>query len=238
MRILLTGAFGGIGRAIMHELRNHQLFVITSTEEKLHDLRQQHQAQDTLHGCVCDLSASSADIRHIVQQAVGIYGGIDAFVHCAGVTKDKLAIQMTDDDWDTVLNVNLKSAFTLATECIKHMSKQKYGRIVFITSVVGSMGNAGQANYCSSKAGLTGLAKALAREYGKRNILTNCIAPGFIETEMTAKLPETVVESMLKQIPMQRFGQPYDVAKCVRFLLEDADYINGTSIAVNGGMYM
>jgi len=167
------------------------------------------------------------------------FGSLDILVNNAGITRDGLLMRMKDEDWDSVIDVNLKGTFLCTREAIKLMAKAKSGRVVTISSVVGEMGNAGQANYCASKAGIIGFTKAVAREYAKRNITVNAVAPGFIETDMTGVLSEGVREELLKQIPVNRFGSPEDIANAVYFLVSDlGSYVTGQVLAVNGGMHM
>jgi 3-oxoacyl-[acyl-carrier protein] reductase len=167
------------------------------------------------------------------------HGRIDVLVNNAGITRDTLLLRMKEVDWDAVLAVNLKSVFNCTQAAVRFMTKQRYGRVVNIASVVGAMGNAGQANYAASKAGIMGFTKSVAREVAGRNVTVNAVAPGFIETEMTAKLSDKVKEAFLVQIPLGRAGRPEDVAQLVKFLIsEDASYITGQIIHLNGGMYM
>jgi len=167
------------------------------------------------------------------------YGGIHVLVNNAGITRDGLAMRMSDGDWDAVHDTNLKSVFRMAREVMRPMMRQRYGRIVSITSVVGASGNAGQANYAAAKAGVAGMTRALARELGSRSITVNCIAPGFIETDMTDVLPEAQKAALLQQIPLNRLGKPEEIAQAVAFLASrEAGYITGTELHVNGGMYM
>jgi 3-oxoacyl-[acyl-carrier protein] reductase len=180
-----------------------------------------------------------ADVEKIFESAVDKYGRVDILVNNAGITRDGLLMRMKDDDWDAVLNVNLKGAFLCTRAAAKVMMKQRYGRIINIASVVGQMGNAGQANYCASKAGLMGLTKSNARELASRSITVNAVAPGFIATEMTDKLPEKVREDLAAQIPLARLGSAEDIAHAVVFLAaEHSGYITGHVLSVNGGMYM
>jgi 3-oxoacyl-[acyl-carrier protein] reductase len=183
--------------------------------------------------------SNPADAERIVAKTVEQLGSIDILVNNAGITRDRLLLRMTEEDWDAVLNVNLKGTFNCTKAAVKHMVKRKSGRIVNIASVVGEMGNAGQANYAASKAGIIGLTKAIAREYAQRGISVNAIAPGYIETPMTEALPEKVKEQLKGQIPMARLGTPLDVANAIYFLVSDASsYITGQVLNVNGGIYM
>lgn len=183
--------------------------------------------------------ASSADVAVMIDQVVETFGRIDILVNNAGITRDGLILRMKDEDWDLVLSINLKGAFLCTKAALKHMTKQRAGTIISIASIVGAMGNAGQANYVASKAGLIGLTKTIAREYANRNITANAVAPGFIDTAMTQALSESVRQELAKQIPLGRLGSPEDVANAVRFLASpSAAYITGQVIHVNGGMYM
>jgi 3-oxoacyl-[acyl-carrier protein] reductase len=183
--------------------------------------------------------AVTADADRLVDAAVAAYGRLDILVNNAGITRDGLLLRMKDEDWDAVLNVNLKGAFLCTRAAAKVMSKQRYGRIINISSVVGEMGNAGQANYCASKAGLLGLTKAVARELARRNVTVNAVTPGFIVTDMTEALPEKTREELASQIPLGRLGDAEDIAHAVLFLASDgAGYVTGQVLGVNGGMYM
>jgi len=183
--------------------------------------------------------SNPADADRIVVTTVEQLGGVDILVNNAGITRDGLLVRMAEEDWDAVLNVNLKGTFNCTKAAVKHMMKRKSGRIVNIASVVGEMGNAGQANYAASKAGIIGLTKSIAREYAQRGINVNAIAPGYIETSMTEALEEKVKEELKAQIPMARLGSPLDVANAVHFLVSDASsYITGHVLNVNGGIYM
>jgi len=180
-----------------------------------------------------------ADVERMIDAAVEAFGRVDILVNNAGITRDGLLMRMKDEDWDAVLNVNLKGAFLCTRAAFKVMSKQRYGRIINIASVVGQMGNAGQANYCASKAGLIGLTKSNARELAKRSITVNAVAPGFIATAMTDALSEKVRDELTAQIPLERLGSADDIANAVVFLAgEQSGYITGHVLSVNGGMYM
>lgn len=182
--------------------------------------------------------SNAAEAAALVDTVVTAFGSLEVLVNNAGVTRDGLLIRMKDEDWDTVLRTNLDAAFYTSRAAVKRMMKSRFGRIINIASVVGLMGNPGQANYVASKAGLVGLTKALAKEYGARGITFNALAPGFIDSDMTEVLPEKVKEEYLKQIPVGRFGRPEEVAAVVTFLASDAAaYINGQVIGVDGGMY-
>jgi 3-oxoacyl-[acyl-carrier protein] reductase len=183
--------------------------------------------------------ASSADVNAMVEEVVAKFGRIDILVNNAGITRDGLILRMKDEDWDLVLSINLKGAFLCTRAALKHMAKQRAGTIINIASIVGAMGNAGQANYVASKAGLIGMTKTIAREYANRNVTANAVAPGFIDTAMTQALSENVRQELAKQIPLGRLGSSADVANAVRFLASPAAaYITGQVIHVNGGMYM
>jgi 3-oxoacyl-[acyl-carrier protein] reductase len=183
--------------------------------------------------------ASSDDVNAMVEQVVQALGRLDILVNNAGITRDGLILRMKEEDWDLVLSINLKGAFLCTKAALKHMTKQRNGTIINIASIVGAMGNAGQANYVASKAGLIGMTKTVAREYANRNVTANAVAPGFIDTAMTQALSENVRQELAKQIPLGRLGTPEDVAQAVRFLASPAAaYITGQVIHVNGGMYM
>ena len=237
---LVTGASRGIGSAIALELAQKGLKVIgTATSDQ--GAAKITQALAAFPGCVGknlnvnDAAAAEALIDSIVKE----YGGLQVLVNNAGITRDMLAMRLKDDDWDAVLDTNLKAVFRMSRAVMRTMMKQRYGRIINITSVVGASGNAGQANYAAAKAGVAGMTRALARELGSRNITVNCIAPGFIETDMTASLSEDQQKSLLGQIPLGHLGKPQDIAHAVAFVASPlAAYITGQEIHVNGGMYM
>ncbi len=181
----------------------------------------------------------AASVDALFDSIVKTDGGLHVLVNNAGITKDQLAMRMKDDEWDTVLDTNLKAVFRLSRAAIRPMMKQRFGRIISVTSVVGSMGNPGQANYAAAKAGVAGMSRALARELGSRNITVNCVAPGFIATDMTAVLPQEQKAALAAQIPLGKLGDPSDIAHAVAFLASnEAGYITGQELAVNGGMYM
>jgi 3-oxoacyl-[acyl-carrier protein] reductase len=184
---------------------------------------------------VTDAAALDAAIDAIVKQ----HGGLHVLVNNAGITRDMLAMRLKDEDWDAVIDTNLKAVFRASRAAIKPMMKQRFGRIINITSVVGASGNPGQANYCAAKAGVAGMTRSLARELGSRNITVNCVAPGFIATDMTEVLPEAQKAALMQQIPLGRLGSPADIAEAVAFLAgPQAGYITGTELHVNGGMFM
>ncbi|HSW04867.1 3-oxoacyl-ACP reductase FabG [Aquabacterium sp.] len=236
---LVTGASRGIGRAIALALAAQGLVVVgTATSEAgAAAISDALGAQGGRGLClnVNDAVAVDAAIEAIVKQ----HGGLHVLVNNAGITRDTLAMRMKDDDWDAVLDTNLKAVFRCSRAVMRTMMKQRFGRIINITSVVGASGNAGQANYAAAKAGVAGMTRALARELGSRNITVNCIAPGFIATDMTASLPETQQAALLQQIPLGRLGTPEEIAHAVAFLASPlAGYITGAELHVNGGMFM
>jgi 3-oxoacyl-[acyl-carrier protein] reductase len=237
----VTGSSRGIGRATALALAGAGFdIVVASFEvEKNEEVAAEVRAAGG-NAMTSDMNLTSLDsIRSSFAAAYGQLGHIDVLVNNAGITKDGLAMRMKPEDWNLVLQINLTGAFHAAQQVLPGMVKQRWGRIINIASVVGQAGNAGQANYVSSKAGIIGLTKALAQEVASRGITVNAVAPGFIETDMTAVLPPEVRERMLAAIPLKRMGKPEDVAAAVRFLAsEDAAYITGHVINVNGGMYM
>jgi 3-oxoacyl-[acyl-carrier protein] reductase len=237
---LVTGASRGIGAAIALELAQKGLKVIgTATSDE--GAEKISRVLAAFPGCVGknlnvnDVTAAEALIDDIVKE----HGGLQVLVNNAGITRDMLAMRLKDDDWDAVIDTNLKAVFRMSRAVMRTMMKQRYGRIISITSVVGASGNAGQANYAAAKAGVAGMTRALARELGSRNITVNCVAPGFIETDMTASLPEEQQKALLGQIPLGHLGKPQDIAHAVAFVASpQAAYITGQEIHVNGGMYM
>jgi len=240
---LVTGASRGLGRAIALELARLGAIVVgTATSESgaagISAALADAGAAQGSKGVVLDVN-DGAKAQALVDELVTTLGSLNVLVNNAGITRDTLAMRMKDDDWDAVLDTNLKSVFRLARAALKPMMKQRQGRIINITSVVGSSGNPGQANYAAAKAGVAGMARALAREVGSRGITVNCVAPGFIETDMTKDLGEKQTAALLGQIPLGRLGQPEEIAAAVAFLASPAAaYITGTTLHVNGGMYM
>jgi 3-oxoacyl-[acyl-carrier protein] reductase len=239
---LVTGASRGIGRAIATHLAKLGAKVVgtATTEvgaaaisEYLHALSPEAGRGAVLN--VTDAEASNALIEAVTKE----YGNVTILVNNAGITQDQLAMRMKDEEWDNVISTNLTAVGRLSRAVLRGMMKAKHGRIINITSVVGSAGNPGQMNYAAAKAGVAGMSRALAREIGSRNITVNCIAPGFIDTDMTRALTEQQIAGLLQQIPLGRFGLPEDIAAAVGFLASShASYITGTTIHVNGGMYM
>ena len=238
---IVTGASRGIGRAIALALASQGAKVVASARnaEALAKLTAEIKSQGGDALAVVGDVAVEDDANNLVKQAVEAYGQVDVFINNAGITRDGLLLRMKNADWDAVLDTNLKGAFLCTRAVAKVMSKQRSGRIINISSVVGEMGNAGQANYCASKAGLLGLTKSVARELARRNVTVNAITPGFITTEMTEDMTEKAQETMTEQIPLGRPGSAEDVANAVIFLAsEQSAYITGQVLGVNGGMYM
>ena len=238
---LVTGAAQGIGRDIALGLAADGADVaicdvnLEAAQKTAADIEAKGRKSLALKANV----AASADVSAMIDQVVEKFGRIDVLVNNAGITRDGLILRMKDEDWDLVLSINLKGAFLCTKATLKHMAKQRSGTIINIASIVGAMGNAGQANYVASKAGLIGLTKTIAREYANRNVTANAVAPGFIDTAMTQALSEQVRTDLAKQIPLGRLGSSEDVANAVRFLASPAAaYITGQVIHVNGGMYM
>ncbi len=236
----VTGGAQGIGKSICMELAKQGADVIvsdinieaaTATANEIKALGVNAVAMKTN-------VADYADVEASIKNAQSQFGKIDILINNAGITRDNLIMRMKEEDWDLVINVDLKSVFNTTKAVSPIMMKQRYGRIVNIASIVGEMGNAGQANYSAAKGGVIALTKTSARELASRGITVNAIAPGFIDTEMTKKLPEEVKDKLKAQIPMAKLGLPEDVAKAVVFLCADAPYITGNVIKVNGGMYM
>ena len=236
--IIVTGASGGIGFSIIEKLNNNGVNILaTGTKiEKLEDLKKKFENIKILK---FDISESEKIENFIEKAADELGGSLDCLINNAGVTQDNLAIRMSFEEWKKVIDINLSSVFLLSKFAIKKMLKNKSGKIVNITSVVGHTGNIGQANYTASKAGIVAMSKSLAIEYAKKNININCISPGFIKTNMTDKLDEKFKDVIISKIPAARLGEPNDVANAVVFLCSNqSSYINGETLHVNGGMYM
>tara|TARA_Y100000748_G_scaffold276477_1_gene252890 strand:+ start:374 stop:1111 length:738 start_codon:yes stop_codon:yes gene_type:complete len=235
--VILTGATGGIGNSILEKLIDAEANVVATgtNEEKLNQIKNKFQSVKVEK---FDISQHK-EIENFINKASTLLGNkIDILINNAGVTRDNLSIRMKEEEWKKVIDINLTSSFLLSKNVIKKMLKNKRGKIINITSVVGHTGNIGQANYTASKAGLVAMSKSFALEYGKKNINVNCVSPGFIATEMTNKIDENYKTVLKSRIPMDRFGDPKDVANTVVFLCSSlSDYITGETIHVNGGMY-
>ncbi len=237
---LVTGGAQGIGRAIALALAREGAKVVLAdiNLEKAQETGREIESLGREALAVGGNVASAKDAENMVNQTLERFGRLDILVNNAGITRDQLLLRMKEEDWDLVLAVNLKGTYNCTKAAIRHLVKQKGGKIVNIASVVGEMGNAGQANYSASKAGVIGFTKSIAREYAVRNVQVNAVAPGFIDTAMTQAVPEKDREFLIKQIPMQRLGTPEDIAEAVLFLVSSsADYITGHVLDVNGGMY-
>ena len=236
--IIVTGASGGIGNAIIKKLSEAGANILASGTriDKLEELKKNFEGLKILK---FDISQSDK-IEEFIENATNELGGsLDGIVNNAGITQDNLAIRMSLDEWQKVININLTSTFLMSKFAIKKMLKNKSGKIINITSVVGHTGNLGQANYTASKAGIVAMSKSLAIEYAKKNININCISPGFIKTAMTDKIDDKFKEVIVSKIPSARLGEPDDIANAVLFLSSDqSNYINGETLHVNGGMYM
>jgi 3-oxoacyl-[acyl-carrier protein] reductase len=237
---LVTGASRGIGASIAQLLAQQGYFVIgtATSDDGAAKISHTLSAYPGCKGANLNVNDAAA-IEALVDGITKEHGALHVLVNNAGITRDMLAMRLKDDDWDAVLDTNLKAVFRLSRAVIRPMMKQRYGRIINITSVVGASGNPGQANYAAAKAGVAGMTRALARELGSRHITVNCVAPGFIETDMTAALPEEQQKSLLSQIPLGHLGQPSDVAHAVAYLASaNASYVTGQELHVNGGMFM
>jgi len=237
---LVTGASRGIGASIALGLARNMFVIGTATSdtgvkaiEENFKINQQKGV-----GLVLNVNENKS-IESLIKHIEEIYGDINILVNNAGITKDALLMKMKDEDWDEVINTNLKSVFKLSQSVIRKMMKNRYGRIINISSVVGHTGNAGQTNYTAAKAGMSGFTKSLAQEVGSRGITVNCVAPGFIDTDMTRNLPEDYKKQLLNKIPLGKLGSPNDIANAVAFLASDnASYITGETLHINGGMLM
>ena len=237
---LVTGASRGIGATIAAELAARGLKVIgtATTDDGAQRISQALAAFPGCRGACLDVNDAAAG-EALVDAIVTEHGALHVLVNNAGITRDTLAMRMKDADWDAVLDTNLKAVFRMSRAVMRTMMKQRYGRIISITSVVGASGNPGQANYAAAKAGVAGMTRALARELGSRGITVNCVAPGFIATDMTAVLPEEQQKALLAQIPLGALGKPEDIAHAVAYLASpQAGYVTGQELHVNGGMFM
>jgi len=238
---LITGASRGIGKAIAIELATGGATVVgtATTGDGAASISEYLVAAGTRgRGMVLDVR-NGAQIEALIAEIEKAYGGVSILVNNAGIAQDNLAMRMKESEWDMVIETNLKSVFRVSKAVLRGMMKARTGRIINITSVVGASGNAGQINYAAAKAGIAGLTRALAREIASRNVTVNCVAPGFIDTDMTRALPEAQRDALLAQIPLGRLGKPEDIAAAVAFLASPgAAYITGTTVHVNGGMYM
>lgn len=238
---LVTGAAQGIGKAVALLLARNGVDIVVSdiNLEKAEETAKEVQTLGRKALAIKVDVAKLDDVEKMVGAILARFGQVDILVNNAGIARDKLILRMTEEDWDAVLNINLKGTFNCTKAVVRHMSKQRSGKIVNIASVVGEMGNAGQGNYAASKAGVIGFTKTIAREFAQRGINVNAIAPGYIETPMTDALPDKAKEELKRLIPMDRLGKPEDVAEAVLFLVSEASsYITGQVLNVNGGIYM
>jgi 3-oxoacyl-[acyl-carrier protein] reductase len=237
---LVTGASRGIGAAIARQLAQDGFTVVgtATSDEGAAKISQSLAAFAGSRGARLDVN-DAASAEALIDAILREHGGLHVLVNNAGITRDQLAMRMKDEDWDAVLDTNLKAVFRMSRAVIRPMMKQRHGRIIHITSVVGASGNPGQANYAAAKAGVAGMTRALARELGSRGITVNCVAPGFIETDMTAGLPPEQQKALLQQIALGHLGKPEDIAHAVAYLASArAGYVTGQQLHVNGGMYM
>jgi 3-oxoacyl-[acyl-carrier protein] reductase len=239
---IITGAGRGIGKAIAERLASEGANVVIcdidkeAAERTAEEIRSKYSTKAI---AICADVANEEEVNSMVEETIRNFAEIDFLINNAGITKDSLLLRMSEEEWDKVIAVDLKSVFLCTKAVIRHMMRQRFGRIVNISSVIGLRGNVGQANYSAAKAGIIGFTKSVARELAGRNITVNAVAPGYIQTEMTERLPQEVKEEMLKQVPLGRPGQPEDVAGVVAFLCsEDASYVTGEIIRVDGGMAM
>ncbi len=237
---IVTGSARGIGQAIALKLAEVGATVVVNDigeAQPLESVAEEIRAMNRQSLAIIADVSSSSDVANLVETTISTYGKVDILVNNAGITRDQLVMRMSDEDWDNVLSVNLKSAFLCTRAVLRHMIKQRWGRIISIASIVGIVGNAGQANYASAKAGIIGFTRTVSKEVGSRGITANAIAPGFIDTKMTQKLEENQRQELKKHIPLGYLGSPRDVAEAVAFLAsEEARYITGQVLGVDGGM--
>jgi len=239
--ILVTGATRGIGKSIAYSLVGADSYIVgTATSEQGAESIKNYMKELKINGIGRVLDVTNGEsVNNLISEISDSIGTPTILVNNAGITRDQLLMRMNEEDWDDVLETNLKSIYRLSKACLRGMMKNRWGRIINVGSVVGSMGNSGQSNYSASKSGMQGFSRALAREVGSRNITVNTVAPGFIETDMTSQLPEEGKKIMLEKIPLGRMGSPQEVACVVKFLASSSgDYITGETIHVNGGLYM
>jgi len=234
---LVTGSARGIGRAIALKLAEVGANVVVSDINDAESVAAEIRAMNRQSLAVTADVSSPADVTRLVETTIETFGRTDILVNNAGVTRDQLLMRMSDEEWDTVLNIDLKSAFLCTRAVLRHMLKQRWGRIISIASIIGEIGNAGQANYASAKAGVIGFTRSIAKEVGSRGITANAVAPGFIDTQMTQQIPEKQRQELMQRIPLGFLGSPRDVAEAVAFLAsEEARYITGQVLNVDGGM--
>ncbi len=239
--VLVTGASRGIGRAIAESLGKAGALIIgTATTDKGAQAITDYFAEQGISGEGMTLDVADSDsVSSVIKSITKEHGAIQVLVNNAGITRDNLLMRMKDEEWDSIINTNLSSVFRTSKACLRGMMKARKGRIISISSVVGSSGNAGQANYAAAKAGLVGFSKSLAREIGSRGVTVNVVAPGFIDTDMTRALPDEQRDALQKEIPLKRLGSAEEIANAVLFLASDMGaYITGETLHVNGGMYM
>jgi len=234
---IVTGSARGIGQAIALKLAEVGATVVVSDIDEAEPVAEEIRAMNRRSLAILANVSLSSEVATLVETTISNYGRVDILVNNAGITRDQLVLRMSDEDWDKVLNVNLKSVFLCSRAVLRHMIKQRWGRIISISSIVGVVGNAGQANYASAKAGIIGFTRTIAREVASRGITANAIAPGFIDTKMTQRLEEDQRQELMRRIPLGYLGTPRDVAEAVSFLAsEEARYITGQVLGVDGGM--